>query len=170
HFTALGAPMTVAVLAAIVGAVLAIRRQWIPLATWASAYGGSALLDAVLRHIVRRAELPFATGLIEARAIGLPTGHSIGTLVMYGLLAHLIATNVRRRVTRGAVVALAVVVVVGVVVGRLFLGLGFISTESASVASGMLWLATTISGLELAKNQHPIRETSEWVGPGRAGA
>jgi membrane protein DedA with SNARE-associated domain len=162
HITALGAPLTIALIALGVGIVLLVRRRWIALSTWAAAYAGSVLLDVVLRHIVRRAELPFAAGLVQQRAIGLPTGQSIGTLVTYGLLAHLLATVVPGRVARGGFVTLAVAVVASVVVGRLFLGLGFISTESASAAAGMLWLATTISGLELASSQHPVRLTAEW--------
>jgi hypothetical protein len=34
---------------------------------------------------------------------------------------------------------------------RLFLGLSYMSTISASVAAGVLWLAASISGLELAR-------------------
>jgi hypothetical protein len=38
-----------------------------------------------------------------------------------------------------------------IVVARLFTGLSYLSTESASVIAGIIWLAAAISGLELAR-------------------
>ena len=43
-----------------------------------------------------------------------------------------------------------------IVAARLFLGTSYLSIESASVASGVIWLAACISGLELAKHRRSV--------------
>jgi small neutral amino acid transporter SnatA (MarC family) len=67
------------------------------------------------------------------------------------LLAHFAIRRARYGFLRVAIVTAALALVSLIVLGRLFLGLSYMSIESASVAAGILWLAAAISGLELAR-------------------
>ncbi len=148
-----GGRVTIAAIAVLLGVLLMTQRRWLPLMAWTAAYLGSIGLDTTLRHIVQRGELPFARALEAERRSSLPTGHTIGAIVGYGFLMYVLRRTVRSDVSRGILLAAAITLVAGIVLGRLVLGLGYLSTESASVACGVLWLASCISGSELAIQQ-----------------
>ena len=71
------------------GFIYALRRQGLELAGWCAAFIGGALLDAALRFVVRRSELPFADIVLLDWGTGLASGHALGVLVGYGMLAYL---------------------------------------------------------------------------------
>jgi membrane protein DedA with SNARE-associated domain len=148
-----GSPLAMAIIALLLCALFITQKRWIGLVAWMIAYAGSIGLDVTLRHIVRRSEQPFAAASAIDDLGSLPTGHTIGAIVGYGMLAYALRRYSTHIVYRGVLVALAVTIVVTIVAGRLVLGLGFLSTEAAAVACGVLWLATAISGAELAEYQ-----------------
>jgi membrane-associated phospholipid phosphatase len=110
-------------------------------------------LDMTLRRIVRRAELPHLPDLITNNLPQLPTGHTVEAVVAFGLIAHLLIREARSGTVRVLIVVLTLALLSGIVAARLFLGTSYLSTESASIATGVIWLATCISGLELAKHR-----------------
>jgi hypothetical protein len=152
-----GGPMTIAFVAAIVGIVFAARRNWLYLGGWLAAYAGGVALDIMLRRIIRRGELPLSPDLLNSELLAaMPTGHTVGAVVTFGLLAHFMIRRARSGPVRVLIVATTLTVLAAIVVARLFLGTSYLSSESVSVAAGVLWLASCISGLELA---HFRRET-----------
>jgi len=146
-----GGPQTVAFIVAIVALILITRRNWLTLGGWIGAYGGSVALDITLRRIVRRGELPLLPDLVTNNLPQLPTGRTVEAVVAFGLIAHMLILQARSGLTRVVIVVLTLALLSGIVAARLFLGSSYLSTESASIAAGVIWLATCISGLELAK-------------------
>ncbi len=135
----------------IVGAVLfLLRGRGLDLAGWFSAFIGGALLDAALRFVVRRSELPFADIVLVNWGSGLASGHVLGVVVGYGMLAYLIGTFIHRASVRTLVVGCAAVLVAAIVAARLCLGQAYVSDASAGLAAGLLWLTTCVSGIEIA--------------------
>jgi len=135
------------------GFVYAIRRQGIELAGWCAAFLGGSLLDAALRFAVRRSELPFADVVLLDWGTGLASGHALGVLVGYGMLAYLVCSFIRSAAARTAVIVLAVALVSAITIARLFLGQHYVSDASAGLAAGVLWLSTCITGIEIAKQR-----------------
>jgi membrane protein DedA with SNARE-associated domain len=149
---AFGGPMTIATIAAIVAVILTARRSWLTLGGWLGGYAGAAALDLVLRRIVLRAELPLSPELIDADLLAnLPTGHMVGAIITFGLMAHLLIRRAKHGTLRVVTFVAAFGLLSAIALARLFLGLSYLSTMSASVAAGVIWLAATISGLELAR-------------------
>jgi membrane protein DedA with SNARE-associated domain len=149
-----GTPGVMAAVAFMVALLLFMRRRWIPLAASVVAYVGSIGLDVTLRSIVHRSEMTFAAALArDDLTSGLPTGHTIGAIVGFGFLAYVLRQRTRVVVLRGVIISAAVAIIAAIVAGRLVLGLGYLSTEAAAVACGVLWLVTCISGAELAAQQ-----------------
>lgn len=147
-----GGPMTIALIAAVMAAILVARRRWLSLGAWIGAYAGGVALDILLRRIVQRAELPLSPDLFNSGLLAsLPTGHTVGAVVTFGLIAHLLVRRAHSGTIRVAIVTVTLALLTTIVVARLFLGSSYLSTESASVAVGVLWLAACISGLELAR-------------------
>lgn len=148
-----GEPQTIALVVAVVALVLASRRNLLMLGGWVAAYVGSVGLDVALRRIVRRGELPHLPDLITNNFPQLPTGHTVEAVVAFGLIAHMLIRQTRSGPLRVLIVTLTVALLSGIVAARMFLGTSYLSTESASVAAGVIWLGTCISGLELARHR-----------------
>ena len=154
HFVGgVGGPQTVALIVFVVAVIIATHRDWLTLAGWVAAYGGSVALDITLRRIVRRAELPHLPELLPNSVARLPNGHTVEAVLVFGLIAHLLIRATRSGSLRVVIVVLALSLLSGIVAARLFLETSYLSIESASIAAGVIWLATCISGLELAKHR-----------------
>jgi len=136
--------------------VYATRRLGLELAAWCAAFIGGSLLDATLRFVVRRSELPFADVVLIDWGTGLASGHALGVVLGYGMLAYLVSTWIRQRWLRGVVVTLAVAMVAAITISRLFLGQHYLSDASAGIAAGMVWLGTCVSGIELAQARRGV--------------
>ena len=135
------------------GFLYAIRRRGLEAAAWCAAFLGGSLLDAALRLVVRRSELPFADLVLLDWGTGLASGHSLGIVVGYGMLAYLVISFLRNPVARTLVLTLAVAMVAAITVSRLYLGQQFVSDATAGLAAGLLWLITCVSGIEIARQR-----------------
>jgi membrane protein DedA with SNARE-associated domain/membrane-associated phospholipid phosphatase len=133
------------------------RRQGVAFAGWCAAFIGGSLLDASLRFVVRRSELPFADVVLAGWGTGLASGHALGVLVGFGMLAYFVCTHVRSPAARTLVVIATTALVTAIVVSRLYLGQHYISDATAGLAAGLLWLTTCISGIEIARQRHWAR-------------
>jgi undecaprenyl-diphosphatase len=131
----------------------ALRRRGLELAGWCVAFIGGSLLDAALRFVVRRSDLPFADVVLIDWGTGLVSAQVLGVVVGYGMAAYLLCTAVNRAATRAAIVTLAVAIVVAITVARLYLGQHYVSDASAGLAAGLIWLASCVSAIEIVR-QH----------------
>jgi membrane protein DedA with SNARE-associated domain/membrane-associated phospholipid phosphatase len=137
------------------GAIIyAVRRRGLELTGWCAAFIGGALLDATLRFVVRRSELPFADVVLIDWGTGLASGHALGVLVGYGMLAYLISSRLRSAATRTVIAVIATALVIAITISRLYLGQHYVSDASAGLAAGLIWLTTCVSGIEVAKQRH----------------
>ncbi|MEO5567297.1 MAG: DedA family protein [Gemmatimonadaceae bacterium] len=154
---ALGGPMTIAFIAAVVAVILTARQNWLTLSGWVGAYAGGVAIDGLLRRIVLRGELPLSPDLLRSDLLAtLPTGHTVGAIVTFGLIAHILIRRAGHGAIRITVFVLTLALLSTIVLARLFLGLSYLSTESASVAAGVIWLAASISGIELARFRRDV--------------
>lgn len=134
----------------IAGALIyAMRGRWLALATWCAAFIGGSLLDATLRSVVRRSELPFADLIVIHWGTGLASGHVLGVVVGYGMLAYLLASLARRVSARWVIAVAAIAVVAAITIARFYLGQHYVSDASAGIAAGLLWLTACVSASEI---------------------
>ncbi len=136
------------------GFAYAIRRRGVETIGWCAAFIGGSLLDAALRFAVRRSELPFAEVVLLDWGTGLASGHALGVLVGYGMLAYFVDSFLKRATARTLVGVCAVAMVAAITISRLYLGQHYVSDATAGLAAGLLWLATCISGIEIARQRH----------------
>ena len=148
----LGSPVTMTVLAVAVSLLLASRRAWIVLGGWVAAFAGAGLLDQSLKFVIRRPRPAYAAALLHNRTWSFPSGHAMGALVGYGMLAYvlLILWKESRR-TQLEIIAVATLLIAAIGVSRLYLGVHYFSDVIGGYAAGMLWLSTCISGVEVAR-------------------
>lgn len=136
--------------------VYATRRRGLELVAWCAAFMGGSLLDATLRFVVRRSELPFADVVLIDWGTGLASGHALGVVLGYGMLAYLLSTWIARHWLRVVVVALTIAIIAAITISRLFLGQHYFSDASAGIAAGIVWLGTCTTGIELAQARRGV--------------
>jgi membrane protein DedA with SNARE-associated domain/membrane-associated phospholipid phosphatase len=155
--TTLGSPAVVGILVVIVAAVLAYRRWWIVLVGWLAANAGGGVLDLALKRIIHRAR-PTGSGVfLYGSTFSFPSGHAMGSLIGYGMLAYLLISfwaPARRH--RTAVILGTAVLVLLIGLSRLYLGVHFLSDVIGGYAAGTVWLATCVTGVELALRQRGL--------------
>jgi undecaprenyl-diphosphatase len=135
------------------GILFAAARRPLDLNAWCAAFVGGSFLDAGLRFVVHRSALPFADVVVAEWGTGLTSAHVLGAVVGFGMLAHFFFVQTSRVATRALIIAATVAIVVGIAASRLYLGIHYVSDEMAGLAAGLLWLATCLSGLEIAQQR-----------------
>jgi undecaprenyl-diphosphatase len=148
----LGSLVAMTVLALGVGLLLGVRRQWIVLGGWAAAFAGGGLLDEMLKLMIRRPRPPYAAAFLHDSSWSFPSGHAMGSLIGYGMLAYLLVTLwIHRRSLQISIVLGAALLIVAIGLSRLYLGVHYFSDVVGGYAAGVLWLSACISGLEVAR-------------------
>ncbi len=155
--TALGSIETIALLAMIVAAVLAWRRQWLYLGTWSTAVVGSAVLNHLLKGLFERPRPFFEHPLLRETSYSFPSGHAMESLVVYGMLAYLAVLALESWRARTTVVFGAVLLVLLIGFSRMYLGVHYFSDVVAGYAAGGVWLSALITGAEAVRRSKEPR-------------
>lgn len=130
------------VLALGVGLLLGIQRRWVVLGGWAAAFAGGGLLDEVLKLVIQRPRPPYATAFLHHYSWSFPSGHAMGSLIGYGMLAYvLVVLWIHARRTQISVVLGAALLIVPIGLSRLYLGVHYFSDVVGGYAAGPLWLS-----------------------------
>ena len=152
-----GSPVAMAALGATVAIVLAWRRSWALLAGWAAAFAGAGVLTWALKDIIRRPRPTGATAFLHGASWSFPSGHSLGAMIGYGMLAYLVALNFTGRPrVRAAIFAAATVLILAIGLSRLYLGVHYFSDVVGGFAAGLVWLSACISGVEVARRRRAL--------------
>jgi undecaprenyl-diphosphatase len=149
----LGSPVFIAAWGLAVIGVLLVRRQYPLLLGWVAALAGGSLLDVALKLLFHRARPSWDVPLLTAHGFSFPSGHAMGSLVAYGMLAYLLVRAARSRWQKVAPIACAVGLALLIGLSRMYLGVHYFSDVIGGYAAGVVWLATCISGLEVVRRR-----------------
>ena len=129
-------------LVVIVIVLLLIRRR--PrLALYLAVTGaGALLLDPSLKTLVGRVRPVVADPVAHAPGNSFPSGHALGSMIVYGMLT-LVFLSLARGRWRGALVALAALLVAAIGFTRIALGVHFLSDVVAGWLLGVAWISVT---------------------------
>jgi undecaprenyl-diphosphatase len=147
----LGSPGFVAAWGLALVALLAVRRRPLLVGGWVAAVAGGGLLDVALKAVFHRTRPTWDLPLLTARGWSFPSGHAMGSLVAYGMLAYLLVRDAKGRRPRLAIVVGAVALVLLIGLSRMYLGVHYFSDVVGGYAAGVVWLAACITGLEVAR-------------------
>jgi membrane-associated phospholipid phosphatase len=147
-----GSPFTMTLLAVVGTLVLVARREWIVLGGWGGAFAGASVLDYWLKLAIHRPRPTYATALMRHASWSFPSGHAMGSLVGYGMLAYVILLlGHGSRRTQLLVGGAAALVIAAIGISRLYLGVHYISDVVGGYAAGLVWLSACVSGIEIAR-------------------
>ena len=143
---------------AIFGALLLLvyRRRLLAL-VWVLAPAIGGLLDAALKQFYNRPRPPFRDPAVFEDTLSFPSGHSLASLIAFGLLAYVLVLILPRVWMRVAVVVLLGLLVLSIGFSRAYLGAHYLTDVLGGFAVGGCWLAVCISGLET------IRRRRKWL-------
>lgn len=139
-------------LLAVAVALIVHRRHWRSvLAGWALVVGGGQLVEQVLKHTFHRTRPGSAARYLTSTSFSYPSGHAMGSMIGYGVLAYLVLLRVRGQWARAANTALAAVIILAVGTSRLVLGVHYFTDVVGGFAVGAMWLALSIAMMEVER-------------------
>jgi undecaprenyl-diphosphatase len=151
--TLLGSPAFIVPWGLLAAVILLTRREYLTAAGWVAALLGGALLDGVLKQIFHRPRPTWDVPIIAAHGFSFPSGHAMGSLVAYGMLAYLVWRELDQAWGRVALAGGTLVLVLVIGLTRMYLGVHYFSDVIAGYAAGTVWLTTCITGLEVVRRR-----------------
>ena len=152
----IGSPIAMAAVGMIGAVLIIVRRKWLVLAAWIAGFMGAGVLSLMLKILIHRPRPVGASIFLHGETFSFPSGHALGSLVGYGMLAYVIGSNwieSRRGRLRLAITTAVLVIAIGI--SRLYLGVHYFSDVVGGYAVGVLWLSVCISGLQVAERRRP---------------
>jgi membrane-associated phospholipid phosphatase len=160
--TQLGDPLLITAIAVVGGIAILRQRQWSLLIAWIAVFAGGGMLNRVVKAAVARARPEYAAEYLRSHSFSFPSGHVMGAMIGYGMLAYVVASHWRPPHFRpGQVYTFAALVILVVAVSRIYLGVHFPTDVIGGVAAGAGWLLICLSGLHVARHRSSATPRSD---------
>ncbi|HKR62640.1 MAG TPA: phosphatase PAP2 family protein [Thermoanaerobaculia bacterium] len=156
--TLIGTPVGAGIITAVVVAVLLLRKHWRWAVYLAFTGGVGGLLNLVLKGFFARARPDLAEALRRAHGYSFPSGHAMGSTIVWGALAYLAFRSLRGWRTRALAMSFACTMIVGISASRIYLGVHWISDVVAGIVAGLIWLLSCTVAYETFRRIRRVRE------------
>jgi len=153
-----GGPGGVAAIAGITMIALLTARRFRWSIYLAVNVGGGGLLDWELKRYFARARPAMAEMLRHASGYSFPSGHAMGSTVLFATLSYLAIRILPRWRWKSAAIALGTTFIVAVALSRVYLGVHWISDVGAGVVCALLWVTMTTVAYETSRRIRLIRQ------------
>jgi len=151
--TRLGSPVTISIWGLMVAVVLLTRKEYLTAGGWVAALLGGGLLDGMLKLIFHRQRPTWDVPIITAHGFSFPSGHAMGSLVAYGMLAYVVWLALGRTWERVTLAGCTLLLILLIGLSRMYLGVHYFSDVMAGYAAGTVWLTACITGLEVVRRR-----------------
>jgi membrane-associated phospholipid phosphatase len=149
--TNIGSPAGVGTICGVAAILLLIRKRYSMAAYLAVTAGGGALADFELKNYFARARPDLAQALLQAQGFSFPSGHAMGSTIVFGALAYLALRLIPNWRWKSATIALALVLIVAIALSRVYLGVHWMSDIIGGISAGAAWLTTTTVAYEVMR-------------------
>ena len=139
-------------LTAVCAGVLWWRHRRAEAALAAVATVGAGLLVVGFKNLYQRARPPIPQQLVLETNASLPSGHSLGSVVVVGTVVAVVALS-SRRVNRLAAAGCAAAAVVAIGTSRLYLGVHWLTDVLTGWLLGGAWLALCVTALMVLRGR-----------------
>ncbi len=140
--TSLGDPAMVVTIFISTIVWLGMKRRYTDGIRFIIACAGGVILNQVMKLFFAKPRPELWTRLISETSFSFPSGHAVGSMVVYGFIAYILAREfpIYRRYIY--VVASILIIVIGF--SRLYLGVHYPTDIIAGYGVGILWLTTCL--------------------------
>jgi undecaprenyl-diphosphatase len=144
------------------GLLLAVQRHRLLTIVWFAAAMGGGLLNLTLKETFERQRPPveWHDPVATERNESFPSGHSMGSVIGYGMLGYVMVLRLRRRQERLAICGGLTLLVLLIGCSRIYLRAHWFSDVCAGFAIGTMWLSFCISGLEVVRRRRHARRVA----------
>jgi membrane-associated phospholipid phosphatase len=104
---------------------------------------GAGVLDLALKHTFHRAR-PIGFFGISPSSYSFPSGHALGSLCFYGVLAAILSARVRGRAARFCIWIAATILVTLIGFSRIYLGVHYPSDVIAGYCAAAVWVGMVV--------------------------
>ncbi|WP_010274105.1 phosphatase PAP2 family protein [Paenibacillus senegalensis] len=116
-------------------AILLLKRHWLESVYFCCTAALTPIFNSGLKNWLKR-ERPDVERIIEAAGFSFPSGHTMGAIVIYGMIGWLIGRQLASSPRRWAVGAAAVLLIALIGYSRIYLGVHYPSDIMAGLAAG----------------------------------
>ncbi|MEO8378114.1 MAG: phosphatase PAP2 family protein [Acidobacteriota bacterium] len=155
--TLIGTPAGLGILTAAAVTALVLRKRWRWAAYLSITTGIGALLNLVLKSFFARTRPDLAEALRGAHGYSFPSGHAMGSTIVFGAFGYLAIRILERWSHRAAALALACTLILAIAISRVYLGVHWISDIAAGISAGLIWLVTATVGYETFRRIRLVR-------------
>ena len=149
YFTRLNDPDTASVVAAVVISILLWKRFYAEARIFAIACMGGVILSYGLKALFAKVRPNLWQSAIVDTSFSYPSGHALGSTILYGFTAYLIATHYPQFAKLIYTVAVLLISTIGF--SRLYLGVHWPTDIVGGYGIGFLWLTFCVTMLKLNK-------------------
>jgi len=120
-----------------------VRKRQVS-AIFGAAIVGAMILNEAFKVYFHRArpKVPWSIG--DEHTFSFPSGHSLFSMVLYGLIAYMVLGRRGRRLRHVLVGIAAVAVVIGIGLSRIYLGMHWPTDVLAGYLTGAVWLCAVV--------------------------
>jgi len=111
---------------------------------------GSTIINNVIKLLVRR-ERPLDLMMVEENTFSFPSGHTMASVSMYGLLIYLVWKSNYTKKVKITLTVLLSLLILSIAASRIYLGAHFASDIIAAIIMSSIWLIIFISFIEKKK-------------------
>ncbi|WP_167553213.1 phosphatase PAP2 family protein [Evansella clarkii] len=151
--THVGSVPGLAIFAIAVALLVTAGKNYKEAVLYLAACGAGGMFNWLLKLLFQR-ERPQINPLLEVTGHSFPSGHSMGTMVVYGLAVYLLLILVRRRWVKitGTILLIAGILLIGL--SRIYLGVHYPSDVIGGFTAGAAWVLFCTAILETARKNH----------------
>ncbi|MFD6101227.1 phosphatase PAP2 family protein [Nocardia salmonicida] len=143
--TDLGSTLSMTILASFTVGVFALRRNLPVAALVAVTSLGAGVLVWVIKRLVGRQRPPEASRLVFEPSLSYPSGHTLGSTVVVGIVAIVLVPRITKHWVRSTATVLAVAFPIAVGLSRIYLGVHWTTDVLAGWIIGLLWLVLCVT-------------------------
>jgi membrane-associated phospholipid phosphatase len=140
--TALGDPPTVISIFITTMALLVMRRRSSDGIRFTIACAGGILLNQLMKLFFAKPRPELWTRLIAETSFSFPSGHAVGSMVVYGFIAYILAKEMQQH--QHIIYTAATILIIAIGFSRLYLGVHYPTDIIAGYGIGFLWLTTCL--------------------------
>jgi membrane-associated phospholipid phosphatase len=111
------------------------------------------LLNRYLKLVFYRPRPHFDDPLLAFTGYSFPSGHTMAATVLYGILAVLLMTKVKRKRFKVLVAISAGLLIALVGFSRMYLGAHYLSDVLGAVAEGLAWMSLCLTAVYSVRRQ-----------------
>ncbi|WP_433791382.1 phosphatase PAP2 family protein [Actinoplanes sp. CA-252034] len=153
-------------LVALLVAVLLIRRRPRPALYLVVTGAGALIMDPSLKALIGRLRPVVEAPVASAPGNSFPSGHALGSMVVYGMIVLVFLPAMRRR-WRPWFIGLAAVIVAAVGFTRIALGVHFLSDVVGGWLLGVAWISVTAYAFRIWRREagRPVPSLTDGLEP-----